>query len=126
MIGPFAPPTTIIPVKPRVHRRRRTALTAPPAPLALVAAHYDGDAPGVYLTFDRAVEAGAVVLPAIVVDDARESIRFIGSSGPSVISPVHILVFLTSIVTSSGPEVLLNVGAGNGIMAVDDGGCGRG
>jgi hypothetical protein len=90
--------------------------------LVLVAAYYDGDAPGVHLTFDRAIDPSGAVVADFTVIDAPESIHFVGSGEPSPQSETEVLIFLTNVGAASGPDVLLTVGAGNGIVAVDDGG----
>ena len=110
---------------PAKHSRSRNTVRpamARAAPLVLVSAYYDGDAPGVHLVFDRAIDASAAVVTAFTVIDAPESIHFVGSGEPSPQSETEVLIFLTNVGTASGLDVLLTAGAGNGIVASDDGG----
>jgi hypothetical protein len=119
---PVPIPTSILPSKPRVRRKRKQRAETVPVALTLVAAYYDGDVPGIYLTFDRAIDISTAVLSAFVVNDGPDSILFVGSAGPEVVTETQILILMTNVGSYSGPEVLLEVGAGNGIVAVDDGG----
>lgn len=112
--------------QPRKSLRHRFRLApqgaAAPVALNLVAAYYDGDAPGVHLTFDRAIDVSALVLSAFTVMDGPDSIHFVGTGTPFLVGPTEVLVFLHNSGSASGSDVLLTVGGGNGIVAVDDGG----
>jgi hypothetical protein len=111
------------PRKPIRHRSQpaQQAVAAPVA-LALVAAYYDGDAPGVHLIFDRAIDVSGLVLSAFTVLDGPDFIHFAGTGTPFMVGPSEVLVFLHNAGSASGSEVLLTAGAANGIAAVDDGG----
>lgn len=115
---------SIVPAKKKSQRRKRkrAAVAAPPAPLTLVSAYYDGDVPGVYLTFDRAVDASAAVVGAFTVNDGPDSIHFVGTGAVMVVSDTQIRITLANVGSYGGDDVLLDVGADSGIVAVDDGG----
>lgn len=100
----------------------RDAATKAPVALTLVSAYYDGDAPGVHLTFDRAIDVSALVLSAFTVMDGPDFIHFVGTGTPFLVGPTEVLVFLHNVGSASGSDVLLTAAAGNGIVAVDDGG----
>ena len=111
------------PRKPlRHHSRPAPQAAAAPVALSLVAAYYDGDAPGVHLTFDRAIDVSALVLAAFTVMDGPDFIHFVGTGTPFLVGPTEVLVFLHNAGSASGSDVLLTAAAGNGIVAVADGG----
>jgi len=99
------------------------AAEAPPVALTLVSATYDTDDFSVVLTFDRAVDASALVASAITLDDGVYAAgSFVGSGPATVINPTTIKVFLEEIGGPSVPDVELSATAATGIVAVDDGG----
>ena len=122
MDSPTLPP--FIPRKPMRYRPRtaRTPQGAPPVALTLLSAYYDGDAPGIHLTFDRAIDVSGLVLAAVTVMDGPDFIHFVGTGTPFLVGPTEVLVFLHNAGSAGGDDVLLTAGAGNGIVAVDDGG----
>src|SRR5947209_3313447 len=117
-------PHTIHPNTFHSRHKRRSVPTAPtpPAPLTLVAASFDPDGPEVYLTFDRAVDVSGIVVAQFVVDDGPDGHHLVGFLEPTIVSPteVSVLMFITD--SAGGPDVTLNVGSSNGIVAQDDGG----
>ena len=116
-------PISTLPAKPRVRRTRKAAATAatPAAPLVLVSAAY-GDAGSVELTFGRAIEIGGIDVAAFFVDDGPIGFRYQGAGEPELLSPDTVRVTLTGIQEIEGPDVTMTVGAGNGVVAADDGG----
>lgn len=115
-----------LPFQPRPPRHRRRRRGSPPAaaapPLVLASASYDGDAPGVHLTFERAIDLSGLVPAAFTVIVGPESLHLIGSGSPTPEGENGVLIFLADIGVESGPDTLLTAGEGNGIVAVDDGG----
>jgi hypothetical protein len=97
-------------------------IAAGPAALTLIAANFDPDGPEVYLTFDRAIDVSGLVVGAFVVRDGPNNNRLVGFEGPALITPTEVQVLMTSTGSYSGADVLFTAGAGNGIVATDDGG----
>jgi hypothetical protein len=106
----------------RRRRRRPPAATAPtPVALTLVAAEYfDGET--VWLTFDRPVDLAGIVPSAIVVNDAVTAGGKYAGYAAMLTGPTVVEVSLEFVEAISGTEIRLDVGAGTGIVAVDDGG----
>ena len=106
-------------------RRPRAAVPPtlpPPAPLVLVAATYL-DSDWVQLTFDRAVNAAALVAGQVSVDDGQISGSvYAGAGAATMITPQTVQIGLAYVGPSAIGETLLTAGAGTGIVAVDDGG----
>ena len=121
-------PISAIPAKPP-HRRKRRASAPPAAPaaLTLISATYDGGGPELTLVFDRPINIDAYDGSQIIVDAQVDHRVYDGTNGVSLIGPDTVLIGLNDAAGSSGTEVLLTVGAANGIVAVDDaqmwGGC---
>ena len=92
----------------------------------LVAAAYSpGDA--VELTFDRAIDASGVVGSAIVVDDGGDTgYRFVSNGASSMLDPQTVRLELVGVEPTSSTTTTLDASAGNGIVAVDDGGAWNG
>jgi hypothetical protein len=89
----------------------------------LVSASYDVSTPSVRLTFDRAINIGGFNGTTLVVDDAADSgNQYQGTGGASFAGPMAIDVFLVDPTPATGTGTTLTVTAGNGIIAVDDGG----
>ncbi len=109
---------------PAMYRRRpsRTPREAPaPVALVLVKVSYD-EGNWVRLEFDRAIDSGAIVGSAIIVDDEELSgRRYAATAGTVVTSPVAVRAFLTDIGPATGSGITLTASAGNGIVAADDG-----
>ena len=117
----------LTPSVPRFQKRymapKGRAAEAPPVALTLVSATYDTDDFSVVLTFDRAVDASALVASAITLDDGVYAAgSFVGSGPATVVNPTTIKVFLEEIGGPSVPDVELSATAATGIVAVDDGG----
>src|SRR5258706_8256050 len=105
----------------RRHRLRKPTST-PPAALVLVAASYL-DSDWVQLTFDRAVNAAALVAGAVSVNDGTISGNvYVGGGAATMITPETVQIGLAYVGPSAIGETLLTAGAGTGIVAVDDGG----
>jgi hypothetical protein len=115
----------VIPIKRRVHRKRRAgaAQPAPPAALTLAAATYDPDGPTVDLQFDRAISIGGLNAGAIVVDDGETYAQKMGgTTGATLVNPTTVRVPLTPVGDSGTSQVLLSATGASGIVASDDGG----
>jgi hypothetical protein len=108
----------------RHHRfKPRAATQAPPAALTLTAAAYDKDVPFVDLAFDRAIDIDAIDVTQIIVDDdVFTGSRLVGFETAVLINATTVRVPLNPIDGAMHPDIHLTVGAGNGIVAVDDGG----
>ncbi|MDB5323457.1 MAG: hypothetical protein JWN40_5088 [Phycisphaerales bacterium] len=121
---PPSPTYSFQPRKPS-HRRPRATDQAPPAPpqtLVLVAASYL-DSDWVQLTFDRAVNATALVAGQVNVNDGMISGNvYAGAGAAMMITPQTVQIGLAYVGPSGIGETLLTAGAGTGIVAVDDGG----
>ena len=107
---------------PFIPRKRKAALAeAPAGPLTLVAATYEV-ALWVDLTFDRAVDVSGLVGSEIVIYDGElASLVYTGTGTVSQPSPETVRVGLVAGDDWSEPGILLDAGAGNGIVAADDG-----
>lgn len=91
-------------------------------PLTLVSAAFD-DGPNVTLAFDRAIDVTALDGAAVVVDDpVVTGVLYEATGGPVLLDPATVRITLNAIGDPSGTDVRLTAGAGNGIVAVDDGG----
>ena len=103
-------------------RRARFPFNAPPAALVLVAATY-AESTWVRLTFDRPIDIGGFVGAAIVVNDGDLSAtRWQGIAPATLIGPASVEIQLAEIEPIGAGDVRLTASAGNGIVAVDDGG----
>ena len=115
------------PVVYRPHREGKTKKpvqtpTPPPAALTLVAATYE-EVVSVSLTFDRAIDIGALAGGQITVDDgAVAGILYAATGVATLTDPQTVRIELSEIGLSSGPGTQLNASAASGIVAVDDGG----
>jgi hypothetical protein len=126
------PSLEFIPARPRVRRKRRKVLTAgppppppppPPVTLVLVSASYDVGTTSVRLTFDCAIDIAAFNGATLVVDDAADSGNAYAGTGGALLAGANAVdIFLVDPTPPSGPGTTLTVTAGNGIVAVDDGG----
>jgi hypothetical protein len=115
-------PPGVIPAKPPRHRKRKSVpASSAPAPLVLVSAVYDAGA-GVTLTFDRAVEIGAMDAGAITVNDGAIMGFVYEGVVASPSGPAMVVVDLGGVEESSDPVTQLTATAANGIVAADDGG----
>ena len=103
-------------------RKPAPAATTTVVPLTLVAVAYE---PGVAveLTFDRAIDIGAIDAQLITVDDAADTaLTYDGGGGAAtLVSPTTVRVLLSFTGGSVGAGIRLSAAAGNGIVAVDDG-----
>ena len=104
-------------------KRRRTQPTPPtPVALVLVSAIYDAGA-AVTLTFDRAIDIAGLDGSVIIVEDGVSSqFRYAGTAGATLLAPATVQIELAGVEEFVGPDVRLNVGITNGIVAIDDGG----
>ena len=110
-------------IPPPIYRKRRGRAKRDVAspPLTLVAAYYN-EALWIQLTFDRAIDIAAIDPSQITVDDGQVSgLLFVGFSPATPVSPATVEIPLQKIASASGPNTLLSAGAGNGIVAADDG-----
>ena len=120
----------VIPLKRRVHRKRRAVPVAgptPPPPVALVlvsAAYQTFDDPFLTLTFDRAINIEAFEGSGMLVDDGQFRLTlFDALGGLTLEDPQTLRIELTTVGPSTAAgDVLLSAAANNGIVAVDDGG----
>lgn len=94
----------------------------PPAALTLVSATFDPDGYIIYLTFDRAVDVSGVVFTAFEVKDGDNGSDFVGSGAAGQNDPTQCNVPMQSAGPYSGTDVTATAGAGNGIIAINDGG----
>ena len=114
-------------IPPAQFRRRRgrakgVAAAVPGAALVLTEAIYNGGISFVVFQFDRAVNTAGLDGAQIRVDDQPSGYWYLATGGVSVLSPNSFQILLTLGGSTTGSAVLLNVGAGNGIVAVNDGG----
>lgn len=99
----------------------RTAPQAPPG-LSLIAASYLANT-SVRLTFDRAIDIGAIVVSQIGVNDADDlGLKYVGTGSATLDGPATVVVLLADDGDASGTGTTLTAGSGNGIVALDDGG----
>lgn len=110
----------IVPLIPFRRRRKGVPASMQPA-LALVAASYVANT-SVRLTFDRAIDISAIVVAQISVNDADDlGLKYIGTGSATLDGPASVVVLLADNGDSTGSGTTLSAGAGNGIVAVDDG-----
>jgi hypothetical protein len=111
-----------VPLIPFIRRRRRPRGTIAPAALNLVAAEY-AESTWVQLTFDRPIDIGGLVGNTIVVNDGSMSgARWEAIGTATLMGPETVRIAVVDFASATGPATVLDVGAGNGIVAVDDGG----
>jgi hypothetical protein len=98
----------------------------PVVPLVLVTAEFDAGAvpaPTVTLAFDRAIDIAGLVGGAITVDDGPGSgTRWEATLTATMLDPQTVRIDMLDVEPSASAAVLLDATAGNGIVAVDDGG----
>jgi hypothetical protein len=110
-------------ILPLIRRRRRSPkLTQAPAVarLTLVAASVD-DGPTATLQFNRAIDVSAMDVTAVTVADAAQGFNYVGYESPIVVDANTVQVLLTGTSEYDGPDTLLTVAAGNGIVGVGGG-----
>jgi hypothetical protein len=116
---------TIPPAKHKSRGRRKhqsQAPTPPPVALALQTASFNNsDGARVFLTFDRAIDVAHIHVSAFSVADGVNGVMWVGAGVISSAGANVQLVFTNS-GPYSGAGQVLTVPAGNGIVAVDDGG----
>ncbi len=110
----------LVPIIPFIRRRRRAAPIAPPAALVLVGATLMPES--VVLAFDRAIDLAGLDGAVIFVDDYESGSLYQGTQFASLLNPTTAEIGMVIIDSSTGTQILLTAGAGNGIVAVDDGG----
>ena len=109
----------------KVPRKPRAASPPPPPPaaLTLVSATYDPGFLTVTLVFDRAINFSGYVGTSLFVDDQLDTgWKYQGTGGASAAGPNGMTVLLVDPTPAVGEDTKLTVAAGNGIVAVDDGG----
>src|SRR5437667_3907630 len=120
----------IIPILPKKHRKRppkvrKPSTTPGPVALTLVSASFIAPPmpPGLVLTFDRAINVEGVVGSEFQVDDdVFTGNQYVGDPDGAGVGGATMSLVLDVAGSASGGQVLLTVGAANGIVAVDDGG----
>jgi hypothetical protein len=108
--------------RPNHRRKRRSVVSAPlpPGALTLVSAWFD-DTGFVILGFDRAIDIAGLVGSAIVVNAPIVTDFAYAATGPTALEdPATVRISVVEIGPASGDIDVLNAGAGNGIVAVDD------
>jgi hypothetical protein len=113
-------------IPPPIFRKRRgrakRATSQQPSALVLLAASYDVGT-SVRLTFNRAIDIAAIDVSQIVVEDNNDlGFEFGGTGVATLDGAMTVVVMLMNIGDVSGAGNTLTVGAGNGIVASDDGG----
>jgi hypothetical protein len=109
--------------KRRGQSKRTPPAPPPPATLVLVEAAYDEVAQTIRLTFDRAIDVAGLVGAQITVDDgAITGTRYEAVGTATLDGPAAVVIGLLELEPSEDPGTLLSAGAGNGIVAIDDGG----
>ena len=89
----------------------------------MLSAAYDSGEPALWLVFDRAVNIAAINTAAFILEDAQfNNFRYDGGGGAELTGPETLKVLLVEVDNASGSGVKLSVAAGNGVVAVDDGG----
>ena len=107
--------------KTRRIAEKRSA-TPPPPPLVLVAANYDTTVLELFLTFDRAIDITSIDVSAFSVQDGEDGNVVAGFGTPDIGTPNQALVYMVWVGDYGGPDIRMTAGAGNGIVAADDGG----
>ena len=112
------------PLRKRSGRIKSKPNAARPAvPVVLTAAVYDSDELLLVLTFDRAVDVSGIVGAAILVDDQQHNdATFAATGAVEQVSEAVVQIGLELVGDSTGVGVHLDAAAGNGIVAVNDGG----
>ena len=121
-MSPNLPPFTI--TRPPRHRRRKSIGPAtPPVALTLLEASFDEGGPSVRLGFDRAIDIGGLNGSAIIVDAGNVTgTRYVATGSATLDGPNAVVIGLVATIPSGSPDTLLDATAGNGIVAIDDGG----
>jgi hypothetical protein len=88
----------------------------------LTQATYISAAPLIVLLFDRPVNTAGIDGTQIRVDDQPNGHWYLATGGVFVLSPNTIQLYLVLGGSVSGSATLLSAAAGNGIVAVNDGG----
>lgn len=109
-------------IPPPKFRQRRGRVKQQQAPVVLTGATYNSSGMFIMLQFDRAINTAALNGAQIRVDDQPQGHWYLATGGLLVLSPSSIRLFLVGGGTTSGPADLLSASAGNGIVAVNDGG----
>lgn len=113
-------------ILPLIRRRKRSpkasTQVAPPAALVLTAASIDDDVSFVNMQFDRAINIDAIDVTTITVGTITTGGLYQGDGTPTLVDPRTVQIPLTGIGEYPYTNVMLFVDAGNGIVAVNDGG----
>src|SRR3954452_4481488 len=110
------PPMLVIPPPASPRRTRRPPMRAPAA-LWLVTAAFDSMLIRLDLTFDRPVNIAAMDVTKLVVDDSDNGYRYHGSGTPTLVSPAHVRVTMTTLFIIAAPVTLVTAGTPTGIVA---------
>ena len=111
----------IIPTIPFRRQRQRTRRA--PAALTLVAAAFNADDLYLTLTFDRAIEIAAIDVGQFhVFDGVFNNRSYVGDGTATLQGPAIVRVNVTELGATGAGVVAMSAGAGNGIVASDDGG----
>ena len=113
-----------VPKKSPRHRRRHSVSSSPaPVALTLLEASFDEGGPSVRLAFDRAIDIAGFVGSAITVDAGNVTgTRYVATGSATLDGPSAVVIGLVATVPSASGDTLLDASAGNGIVAIDDGG----
>jgi hypothetical protein len=111
---------------PKIRQRRSwpgaATAVAPVAPLSLLSAVYDPVGLTLTLSFDRAVSVAGMVGSQLTVSDGVHNGHVFAATGLVAVNAGVVQVGLVAGASAKGPKVLFSAGAGNGIVAVNDGG----
>jgi len=111
-------PPSIIPAKAPRRRKRRPVVNAPPGvPPVLIEASFDAETLLLTLGFDIAVDLVGIVPAAIGVADRPRGFIYAGAAVAEVLSPSSFTLAMEIVGEGIGAEVLLEAGAGTGIVA---------
>ena len=111
-----------LPFRRRKGRPRPAAQTAPPLPLTLVFASFDAGTLILRLGFDRAIDISGLSPGQLIVDDGPTSTEYGGQGAGVLTDPTSVEVEMAELASLGFPDTRLVATAGNGIVAVDDGG----
>ena len=79
--------------------------------------------PSLRLGFDRAIDIAGLVGSAITVDAGNVTgSRYVATGSATLDGPNSVVIGLVATVPSASGDTLLDAAAGNGIVAIDDGG----
>ena len=104
-------------------RRRRVKRKAEAPPLVLVSAAFDDAGVLLTLSFDRAINIAAYHGSVVYVNDgAITYLQYLATGAATLVDAKTVQIGLVAQGPWEGEDVYLEAGAGNGIVAVNDGG----